>query len=147
MNMHKKLDATVPRELARTLETSSSNGPLGDSLWHAATPSLNGYRDVSPQQLTPYLGRVRLVDVRNQEETEGPYGRIAEAENIPVSAFLDRAVDWDRDEVLALVCHSGGRSAQAASALTRMGFRRVVNVSGGMVTYNQLGLPVVRGAR
>lgn len=118
-----------------------------ETLWHEATPSPAGYRSVSPEQLARHLGSIRLLDVRNQDETEGPLGRIAEAENIPAATVPAIAMDWNRNEVLALVCHSGVRSANAAMALARMGFRKVINVEGGMVTYNQAGLPIVRGTR
>jgi rhodanese-related sulfurtransferase len=43
------------------------------------------------------------------------------------------------------VCHAGIRSGQATVILRQAGFPRVANLRGGMLSWQQLGLPVVRG--
>ena len=53
-----------------------------------------------------------------------------------------RARTWNRDDELVIVCRSGARSARAAEALAAMGFRRVMNLTGGMLAYTAAGLPV-----
>jgi rhodanese-related sulfurtransferase len=48
------------------------------------------------------------------------------------------------DHDLVVVCRAGARSATAAAMLRRAGFRRVVNLHGGMLAWQGAGLPVQR---
>ena len=50
----------------------------------------------------------------------------------------------DRDGELVLYCGGGFRSALAADALQRMGYRAVVSMDGGWRRWCELGLPVAR---
>jgi rhodanese-related sulfurtransferase len=43
------------------------------------------------------------------------------------------------------VCHAGTRSAQATVILRQAGFTRTANLRGGMLLWQQMGLPVMRG--
>ncbi len=43
---------------------------------------------------------------------------------------------------LVLYCGTGGRSALAAKSLDEMGFRNVRSMDGGIVAWNEAGLPV-----
>ena len=45
---------------------------------------------------------------------------------------------------MALICNSGYRSTVAASVLERAGRKDVLNVTGGMLAWEQAGLPVAR---
>lgn len=103
------------------------------------------YRDVSPTAAFAARTQARVVDVREPDEFRGELGRIPGAELVPLSTVHIAAASWDRDAPLILVCRSGGRSSRAAHALAGEGFRRVMNVSGGMIAYNAAGLPVERG--
>jgi rhodanese-related sulfurtransferase len=100
------------------------------------------YRDVSPAELVAALGRVRVVDVREPHELTGELGRIPGVESVPLASVATRAQAWRRDQPIALVCRSGGRSARAAQALVAAGFREVLNLAGGMIAYRAAGLPV-----
>jgi rhodanese-related sulfurtransferase len=42
------------------------------------------------------------------------------------------------------VCRSGGRSARAAALLASVGFRRPMNMVGGMLAWNEARLAVER---
>jgi rhodanese-related sulfurtransferase len=56
-----------------------------------------------------------------------------------------RLGELPRDRPVIAVCHAGMRSGQATVLLRQGGFTRVANLRGGMLTWHQLGLPVVRG--
>jgi sulfur-carrier protein adenylyltransferase/sulfurtransferase len=114
-------------------------------LYETAAPTRSGYRDVTPAALHASLGNVRVVDVREPHELVGELGRIPGVDAVPVGAVGQCAAEWDRDQDIVLVCHSGGRSGRAAEMLARAGFRRVMNLAGGMLAYRAAGLPVVRG--
>ena len=58
-------------------------------------------------------------------------------ENIPLSVFmnkLDELKDW-KDEEVIVHCKMGGRSAKAADFLRSVGFKRVLNLTGGILAW------------
>ena len=73
-------------------------------------------------------------------------GRIADAQHVPLNELKDRLDEIPRDRPVIPVCHAGMRSGQATVILRQAGFPRVANLRGGMLSWQQLGLPVVRGA-
>ena len=74
-----------------------------------------------------------LVDVRTPEEYAA--GHIPGSINIPLDRILDiKNVVSDKNNPLYVYCRSGRRSSQAASALEKAGYTRVVNI-GGIMDY------------
>ena len=118
---------------------------LANSPFDGAVPVPGGYRDVSPQATYAARGQVRLVDVREPHELTGELGRVPGCEPVPMGRLLAAARAWDQDADLILICRSGNRSGRMAEALAAAGFRRVMNMAGGMLAYNALELPVERG--
>jgi rhodanese-related sulfurtransferase len=112
-------------------------------LFDRATPAGRGYRDIAPGAVASHTG-ARLVDVREPYEMHGALGRVPGSELVPLATLLAVAGGWDPDEELVLICRSGQRSARAAEALAARGFRRVMNLDGGMIAYAAAGLPVER---
>lgn len=100
-----------------------------------------GYRDLTPLAALHHLGELRLIDVREPEEFVGPLGHVPGAELVPLSTVSTVAGAWDRDAPLLLICRSGGRSARAATTLAVMGFRRLYNLTGGMLAWDANDLP------
>jgi rhodanese-related sulfurtransferase len=87
-----------------------------------------------------------LVDVR--EESEWAAGHAEGAVHLG-KGVIERDVEHrfpDLDAEIVLYCGGGYRSALAADALQRMGYRRVRSMDGGWRRWCELGLPVV-GAR
>lgn len=111
------------------------------TLFDAARPNPAGHRDVNVADVSLPADGVRVIDVREPAEFVGPLGHIPGAELVPLSSVLAQAVTWNKDEPLLMVCKSGGRSANAAQALHRMGFSKVMNLLGGMVSWNSAGKP------
>jgi len=112
------------------------------SLYDAARPNPAGHRDVQVSELTLPAQGVRLVDVREPYEFTGELGHIAGAALVPLATVLDQAAAWNKDEPVLLICKSGGRSGNAAQALTRMGFSKAMNLVGGMLAWNAAGRPI-----
>ena len=75
---------------------------------------------------------VRVIDVRQPEEFEGPLGHIHGASLVPLATLQQAATQWSRDDRLVIVCRRGGRSDQAALGLESMGFTHVASMTGGM---------------
>lgn len=111
-------------------------------LFHHARMTQAAYRDLDPRELVAHPGSARLIDVREPHEFNGELGHVDGAELVPLATVPEQAAAWDRDETLVIICRSGARSGRAAQALTEMGFQRVMNMSGGMIAWNQAGLPI-----
>lgn len=85
---------------------------------------------------------VQLLDVRSPQEFAE--GHIAGAININVQSddFRQRAdKELSKDSTILVYCRSGRRSMDAAETLTELGYK-VVNLKGGIIEWNEEGLPV-----
>jgi rhodanese-related sulfurtransferase len=71
-----------------------------------------------------------VLDVREPWELE--IASIDGAILIPLGQLTGRAAELPRDRPLAVMCHHGGRSAQATAWLRQQGFDRAMNVAGGI---------------
>ena len=80
----------------------------------------------------PQLQNRLVIDVRSPEEFNGPLGHLPGAISAPLNTLNVAASLWQRHEPIAVVCHSGSRSAQGCQLLVEMGFTDVANVAGGM---------------
>ncbi len=115
--------------------TTLTNQPAGDK------------RNLTPadlQSLLAHGGGLQLVDVREHPEFAG--GRIAGARCLPLGEVERRAPELDRGRPVVCVCRSGKRSAQAAEKLEALGFTRVHQLDGGLLAWEQAGLPVEKDA-
>lgn len=86
--------------------------------------------------------RLLLLDVRDYTEFAG--GHIAGARLLPLRELEHRAAELDRNRPVVCVCRSGKRSAQAAATLTSLGFVSVAQLDGGLIAWEQAGLPMER---
>lgn len=90
------------------------------------------FGEVTPLELASGP-RGRLIDVREPYEAAGELGRLPGAELVPLATLPEVAREWPRDQELTLICRSGNRSARAAALLCQLGFRRLWNLTGGML--------------
>jgi rhodanese-related sulfurtransferase len=84
----------------------------------------------------------RLIDVREDDEWRA--GRMVGAEHIG-KGVIERDIVTkvpDKDEELILYCGGGFRSALAAEALQRMGYRRARSLIGGWREWLAGGHPI-----
>ena len=80
-----------------------------------------------------------ILDVREDFEWEA--GRAAGATHIPLGTLPEKVSELDPDVDTYVICRTGGRSAQAASWLTAMGYT-AFNVAGGSDAWIEAGLPM-----
>jgi rhodanese-related sulfurtransferase len=83
--------------------------------------------------------RVFILDVR--EPAEIAVAAFPGATHIPMGDIPARVTELDPDRETVVVCHHGIRSAQVAAYLARMGFERVLNLSGGIDAWSQTADP------
>jgi rhodanese-related sulfurtransferase len=77
-----------------------------------------------------------LLDVR--EDWEVAIASVPGALTIPQGEHMRRAGEVPRDVPLAVMCHHGGRSAQATAWLRSQGFDNAMNVAGGIDAWARL---------
>jgi molybdopterin/thiamine biosynthesis adenylyltransferase/rhodanese-related sulfurtransferase len=80
-----------------------------------------------------------LVDIRERNEWET--GWIGGALRIPMSELGDQ-LDPYRERAVVLYCAHGNRSMRLANALSHLGYSKVASLAGGIVAWDQAGLPV-----
>jgi rhodanese-related sulfurtransferase len=82
-----------------------------------------------------------VLDVREPWEIE--IASLDRAINIPLGEIASRFQELPRDKPLAVMCHHGGRSAQATAWLRQQGFDQASNVAGGIDAWARLVDPTV----
>lgn len=106
-----------------------------------ATLNTSKYR----YKLTEAAAESRFVDVR--EPAEFAEAHIPGTQNVPLTEFATRLGEFGRDQRIFLSCQSGRRSAMVAETLCHLGFRDVVNVSGGFQAWSAAGLSTESGSK
>ena len=72
----------------------------------------------------------QLLDVREAWEIET--ASVPDSIRIPMAEIPGRRQELAEDTPIAVLCHSGVRSARVAAYLAATGFKRVVNITGGI---------------
>lgn len=83
-----------------------------------------------------------LLDVRETEELRGELGHLPNIVHIPMGQLPTRVGELpDKDAPVIMICRVGGRAARAGEFLENAGFKKVVVLEGGMIAWNEAGLP------
>jgi adenylyltransferase/sulfurtransferase len=97
-----------------------------------------GVPAITPGELAARRERgddVDLIDVREPHEWD--IGRIEGARLTPLSSFAEALSTLDSARDVVVYCKSGQRSARAVRQLQAAGFRRVWNLSGGILRWSE----------
>ncbi|MGH8013088.1 MAG: MBL fold metallo-hydrolase [Candidatus Binataceae bacterium] len=142
------LGLALPNGIQEALQPNQSD--IDASIINFPTLSqLNQVRQLEPQEVMARLQRTNppfVLDVREAEEFQGELGHIGGAKRIALRELTVHADEIERykgNEVI-VVCRVGMRSTTAAAILAGLGFERVYNLKGGMLDWNEAGLPVER---
>jgi adenylyltransferase/sulfurtransferase len=98
--------------------------------------TVNNATEITSVELKQRLDRgdkLTIVDVR--EPNEYQINRIAGSTLIPLGDIPKRYNELDPDEEIVVQCKMGGRSAKAADFLRSVGFKRVLNLKGGILDW------------
>jgi rhodanese-related sulfurtransferase len=88
-----------------------------------------------------------LLDVRDSQEYEA--GHIIEARSLPAAelgAKAETLLKKYKEKPVIVYCESGAASGAAARTLRAAGFSKVVTLRGGLQSWRQENLPLVKGA-
>jgi len=102
----------------------------------AAPVNASNALEITAVELKQRLDRgdkLRIIDVR--EPNEWQINRIPGAQLIPLGEIPRRYAELDPEEEFVMQCKIGGRSAKAADFLRSVGFKRVLNLRGGILEW------------
>ncbi len=104
---------------------------------------LSGVRQAGPQEAVMLMNHEDALVLDVRENSEFADGHIGKARHIPLGSIGKRLNELEKfkDRPIVVVCRSGNRSATACRTLRRAGFQNVANLAGGMIAWEQAGLP------
>jgi adenylyltransferase/sulfurtransferase len=106
---------------------------------HPAAPepaTVNNETEITAIELKQRLDRgdkLTIIDVR--EPNEYQINRIAGSTLIPLGEIPRRYAELNPEDELIMQCKSGARSGRAADFLRSVGFKRVLNLKGGILDW------------
>ncbi len=109
--------------------------------WSSMVRTDAGVPEVDIHWVHQNLGKVHVVDVREDHELTGPLGHIEGITHVPLGQIEQGSADWDKSQGVVILCRSGGRSGRAALWMENNGFTQVVSMAGGMIKWNEADLP------
>lgn len=85
-----------------------------------------------------------ILDVRTPAEFGQGHIEGATLINFYDSNFKDQVDELDKTQTVYVYCRSGGRSGNAARVMEDLGFQNVVDLSGGITSWQAKGHPTVQ---
>lgn len=124
--------------------TSGSNSGISEFPLISEAEVLDLPVELDVQTTAAIQGRndVILIDVREQWEYDE--GHIPDITLIPMSEITTRMNEIPTDKEVVVTCRSGNRSHQVTELLQQNGFENVHNMQGGILAWEEAGLPVKR---
>jgi len=102
-----------------------------------------GVKNLLAEKMEDLKGLV-LIDVRRPDEFTGELGHIEGAKLVTLGPDLEEFLQKaDKNLSYLFICRSGARSTNACLYAQDLGYSSVINLAGGMMDWNQKGLPKV----
>jgi rhodanese-related sulfurtransferase len=101
---------------------------------------------LSPQQAINLVNSEQGVFLDLRDSADYKQGHIVDAVNIPSTRLTERAAELEkyRDKPIILVCKMGQQAGAAGKQLKAQGFEKVYKMTGGMMEWGNLQLPLVK---
>ena len=105
---------------------------------------LRGYTQVEPVDAVRIFNHEDAVMLDVREDKEYAEGHILDSLHIPLGKLGDRLDELAnmREKAIIVSCRSGHRSATACARLRKEGFETVYNLKGGVLAWQNAGLPL-----
>ena len=106
-------------------------------------------KEITPTALYKMLeegGNIPIMDVRSESEFAEVH--TISSINLPLNqldATTIGKIPWNRNQPIYIICRSGRRSQKACSLLLEAGFSHVYNITGGIIKWQDCGLPITSG--
>ena len=97
-------------------------------------------REITPRELKAWLDdpareRPVLLDVREPWEVQ--ICALPGSKHVPMGEVARRAAELDPDAPVVAICHHGARSLQVALFLEKAGYKKVINLQGGLDAWSR----------
>jgi len=103
-------------------------------------------KDITPEEANQMLitsnNTISIIDVRTPQEYASGYIRGAINIDLNSPTFKDEIGKLDKNKTYIVYCRSGSRSAAARGIMEGLGFQHVINMLGGVTTWEAAGLPL-----
>ncbi len=83
-----------------------------------------------------------LLDIRSANELM--QGMIPDSEHLPMHLLPLKIAELPKDRDIVLYCRSGARTYTACNFLMQQGYTNVMHLRGGIISWAQHGLEIVR---
>jgi rhodanese-related sulfurtransferase len=110
---------------------------------------LRGYKPIEPTDAVRIINHDDAVMLDVREDKEVAEGLILDSVHIPLGKLADRLDELAnlREKPIIVSCRSGHRSATACARLRKEGFETVYNLKGGVLAWQNAGLPLQKKKR
>ena len=85
-----------------------------------------------------------IIDVRTPEEFADGYIENAIMIDYYTETFQNELDKLDKNKTYLIYCRSGGRSGNVLDIMEELNFKKVRDISGGILTWNSEGLPITK---
>ncbi|MBA3487140.1 MAG: rhodanese-like domain-containing protein [Lysobacter sp.] len=106
-----------------------------------------GYKSLRPAELTGLINRENALVVDLSPSADFEKGHIAGSRSVALSQFdpESKLLAKARSLPVVVTCRTGQASASAAARLKKAGFEQVYWLEGGVQSWQQADLPLVKG--
>ncbi|TCJ12886.1 rhodanese-like domain-containing protein [Parasulfuritortus cantonensis] len=104
---------------------------------------LSGIKQVGPQEAVMLFNHQDALVLDVREPSEFKDGHITKAKLVPLGQLRNQlgSLEKYKDKPVVVVCRTGSRSSHACGILRKAGFENVSNLAGGIMAWEQAGLP------
>ena len=92
----KKIDVAVPANLECGLKIPNVAGEAVEKAWAPIERTGGGVPEVTAGWVKAHLGEFRVLDVREEDEYNGPLSHLPGSELVPLGTVEHGVKDWDR---------------------------------------------------
>lgn len=107
------------------------------------------YKTASPAAAVALLNQDETVAIDVREPAEFAKGHIEGARHIPLVRLPEKLFELEphKNSPILVYCQQGTRSKEACKQLAKAGFTRVYYLDGGVLTWQDQKLPLVRKSK
>ena len=105
---------------------------------------LDGISVISPQDFLEKSTNQLIVDVRTPKEYNEGHLESAVNINFFEDNFLDQFSGYSKDIPIFVYCRSGKRSGNASKKLSKLGFKHVYDLNGGIKKWTAMDYKIVK---
>ncbi len=118
----------------------------GMLIWPLITGGFGKRSSLGAFEATQLINRRDAMILDVQEAAEYAAGHLPNARHIPHTQLKDRLreIEKFKSRPLIVTCRNGNRAAGASSLLRKAGFAEVFELRGGLIAWEQAGLPLTK---